>query len=272
VHRLEPLRLRAYCYLALAQYLAGAWDDALLAVEQGFSAAAIHSRRFELPLLHLAAACVPAGRGMMEDAERHARLAEEVAASLDYRQERLYAAMARALVCQAVGDYLGMADALGPWRDEAALDGRSRADAVLWRPLLAEGLVGSGQARQAAVVIDQLRADGGQVSYLQPALAWLEGWLADEQGTPEEALRIYARGEDVAGRKARSTPPGCCWPTAGSCGAQATGKTRSNGCGRRTSFTGRCAPRRSSPGMNRNWRRVIFPSSRRSRTSSLSWR
>jgi hypothetical protein len=77
------LGLRAYSYLALAQYLAGAWDDVLLTAEQGFSAAAIHSRRYELPLLHLAAGCVPAGRGAGEEAERHARLAEEVAASLD---------------------------------------------------------------------------------------------------------------------------------------------------------------------------------------------
>ena len=57
------LGLRAYFYLALAQYLAGAWDDVLLTAEQGFSAAAIHSRRYELPLLHLAACCVPGRPG-----------------------------------------------------------------------------------------------------------------------------------------------------------------------------------------------------------------
>ena len=155
------LGLRAYFYLALAQYLAGAWDDVLLTAEQGFSAAAIHSRRYELPLLHLAAGCVPAGRGAAGEAERHARLAEEAAASLDYGQERLYAAMARALVCQASADYLGMADALGYWQD-AVLDGRTRLYAVLWRPLLAEGLIGSGQLEQAAAVLGQLRAGSGQ--------------------------------------------------------------------------------------------------------------
>ena len=192
------LGLRAYFYLALAQYLAGAWDDVLLTAEQGFSAAGIHGRHYELPLLHLAAGCVPAGRGATEEAERHARLAEEAAASLDYGQERLYAAMARALVCQAAGDYLGMADALGPWRDDAALDGRSRTYAVLWRPLLAEGLVGSGQSEQAAAVLEQLRTGSGQVSYLQPALAWLDGWLTEQQDAPEQALRIYQHGEDTA--------------------------------------------------------------------------
>ena len=190
---------RAYGFLALAYYLAGQWDDALLTVEQGLSATAIHPYRHELPLLRLAAACVPAGRGAAGEAERHARLAEEVAASLDYGQERLYAAMARALVCQAAGDYLGMADALGYWRDEAALDGRSRRDAALWRPLLAEGLIGSGRAESAAAVLAPLRVGSGEVAFLQPALAWLDGWLAEELGSPEEAQRIYQRGEDTAG-------------------------------------------------------------------------
>jgi DNA-binding CsgD family transcriptional regulator len=190
--------LRAYCYLALAQYLAGAWDDVLLTAEQGVSAAAIRARRYALPLLHLAAGCVPAGRGQAEEAEQHARLAEEAAASVDYSQEGLYAGMARALVCQATADYLGMADALAPWRDDAALDGRTRMDAVLWRPLLAEGLIGTGQAEQAAAVLARLRADNGQVSYLQPALAWLDGWLAELRGAPEQAREIYQRGEDTA--------------------------------------------------------------------------
>jgi len=192
------LGLRAYFYLALAQYLAGAWDDVLLTAEQGFSAAAIHARRYELPMLHLAAGCVPAGRGADAEAERHAALAEEAAARLDYGQERLYAAMARALVCQAAGDYLGMADALRPWQDDAVLDGRSRLYAAFWRPLLAEGLIGSGQAEQAVVVSGRLRAESGQVSYLTPALAWLDGWLAELRGAPDEALRTYQRGEDTA--------------------------------------------------------------------------
>jgi DNA-binding CsgD family transcriptional regulator len=190
--------LRAYCYLPLAQYLAGRWDDVLLTAERGFSAAGTHPRRCDLALLHLAAGCVPAGRGVTERAGRHARLAGEAAAGLDYGQEQLYAAMIRALVCQASGDYLGLADALSPWQHDAALDDRSRMYAVLWRPLLAEGLIGSGQLDQAAAVLDQLRADGGEAGYLRPALAWLDGWLAEQHGAADEARQIYRRGEDTA--------------------------------------------------------------------------
>src|SRR5262249_19653838 len=124
---------------------------------------------------------------------------EQAAASLDYAQERLPAAMARALVCQAAGDYPGMAGALGPWQDDAALDSRSRLYAVLWRPLLAEGPLGSGPGGQAAAVSGQLAAESGQAGYLAPALAWLEGWLAELRGAPEDALGTYRRGEDTAG-------------------------------------------------------------------------
>jgi hypothetical protein len=163
------LGLRAYFYLAMAQYLTGHWDDVLLTAEQALSAASIAQRRFELPLLHLAAACVPAGRGLTEEAERHAQLAEQAATSVDYTQERVYAAMARALVAQGSGDYLGMADALGPWQQDSAVDERSAVHGALWRPLLAEGLIGSGQTGPAAAVLGQLRTS--QLPASRPGLA-----------------------------------------------------------------------------------------------------
>jgi DNA-binding CsgD family transcriptional regulator len=186
--------LSVHCYLALAQYQAGAWDDALITAERALAAAPGHARRYELPLLHLVAACVPAGRGLAQEAERQARLAADAAANLDYGQERIWAAMARALACQAAGDYPGMARALGPWQDDALLDDRSRIHAVLWRPLLAEGLIGSGQIGPAGVILRCLRRDAGQASHLQPALAWLEGWLAEQSGDIARAQEIYQRG------------------------------------------------------------------------------
>jgi DNA-binding CsgD family transcriptional regulator len=192
------LGLRPYGYLALAQYLAGAWDDALITADQGLSVAATRPRRPELPLMHLAAGCVAAGRGQSEEAEAHAGVAEEVAASLEYGEEKVYGAMARAFACQAVGDYVGMADALGPWRDGSAPDTRSQVYATIWRPLLVEGLVGSGQAVLAAQALDRLRGDGAEVAYLRPALAWLEGWLAEQLAGPEAALEIYESGEGSA--------------------------------------------------------------------------
>ena len=192
------LGLRAYAWLSLAQYLAGRWGDALITADQGFSVATIRPRRHELPVMHLAATCVAAGRGLADDAESHARSAEEMASGLTYGQERVYAAMARAVACQALGDYLGMADALGPWHDDSALDARSRLDAVLWRPLLIEGLIGSGQLALADDALHRLQVEGAELPYLQPALLWLHGWLAEQRGNPEEALHVYESGDGAA--------------------------------------------------------------------------
>jgi DNA-binding CsgD family transcriptional regulator len=181
--------------------LSGAWDDAVLSAEQGSSAAAIHPRQYELPMLHLAVACVSAGRGFAEDAERHAKLAEEVAESLDYDHERLFAAMTRALVCQASGDCPGMASALRHWQDDTVLDDRSWLYGVLWRPLLIEGLVGSGRTEEAGAVLRSLAEQAEDTAYLEPALAWLEGWLAEERGAADAAREIYRRGEEMACRE-----------------------------------------------------------------------
>ena len=71
--------------------------------------AGVLGRRHPRPPLRAAAAASGGGLrasragAAAAEAERHARLAEEAAASLGYGQERVYAAMARALVCQADG-------------------------------------------------------------------------------------------------------------------------------------------------------------------------
>ena len=95
---------------------------------------------------------------------------------------------------------------------------------------------GRGKLEQADVVLAQLRAGSGQVSYLAPALAWLDGWLAEQRGDPEQALEIYSRGEDTADPQSPVTWPGCCWPTAGCCGVPETGGKRSSGCGGRATL------------------------------------
>jgi DNA-binding CsgD family transcriptional regulator len=109
--------------------------------------------------------------------------------------------MAQAFVGQAQGDYAGMVDALATWQDEAALDGRSRLYGVLWRPLLVEGLVGSGRLEEADVVMAVLHERADEVGYLQPALFWLDGWLAEERGAPQVARQIYEAAEQNASQE-----------------------------------------------------------------------
>ena len=129
------------------------------------------------------------------------------------------------------GDYLGMADALGPWQDETALDSRSRVYAVLWLPLLAERRIGSGQLDQATTVLDA--ATGRQWRGRLPAAPW-PGW---RDGWPSSAATRSRPGRSTAAARtppaytARCTRPGCCWPAAPCCAAPGTGGTRSNSCG-----------------------------------------
>ncbi len=207
----------------LAHYFSGAWDDALLTAEQGLLEADIHRRPDVVPLMHLAATCVAAGRGAVEEAERHAHLAGQAAEIPDLRPVRLYSAMARALLCQAAGDYQGIALALRDWWKDQTLDGLSRMYTVLWRPLLIEGLIGSGQHEQATGMLSELKAGASSASYLQPALFWLLGWLTEERGRVQ---RRHARSTSAAKtrpeRTARRTGPGCCWPTVVCSGGWAT--------------------------------------------------
>ena len=215
---------------------------------------------------------MPAGRGGPRRPNGTPRQAEEAAASLDYGQERLYAAMARALVCQAVGDYLGMADALGAWQDDAALDGRSRVYAVLWRPLLVEGLVGSGQLEQAAAVMGRLRADSapGELPAAGRWPGWTGGWPSSAaprttpwrstpaaRRAPAPSSPVYtARLLLAHGRLLRRT------------GQRRPAVERLRQA--RDLYQRAARPRRSSPGPRRSWPPAACPAARPRQQSVLT--
>ena len=61
-------------------------------------------------------------------------------------------------------------------------------------------LLTAKQGFSAGAVLDQLRADSGQVAPTwAPALAWLEGWLAEQHGAADRAREIYQHGEQAPG-------------------------------------------------------------------------
>ena len=131
--------------------------------------------------------------------------------------------MARALLCQAAGDYQGIALALRDWWKDQTLDGLSRMYTVLWRPLLIEGLIGSGQHEQAAGMLSELEAGASSAS-----LSAAGSVLVTRAGSPrsEAVQRRHARSTSTAKtrpeRTARRTGPGCCWPTVVCSGGWAT--------------------------------------------------
>jgi DNA-binding CsgD family transcriptional regulator len=91
-----------------------------------------------------------------------------------------------------------MARALEAWHDNPALDGRVRGLGVLWRPLLVEGLLGSGRTADAALAFEQLAAESEEVVFLRPCLAWLQGWLAEARGAMASAREVYERAAPSA--------------------------------------------------------------------------
>ena len=110
-----------------------------------------------------------------------------------------------------------------------------------------------GSWSAAAAVLAQLRADSGQVSYMRPGPG-LAGRMAGRAArrTGRGAGPSTSAAKTPPASAARSTTPGCCWPTAGCCAAPASGGWPSSGCARPARFTTRCAPSRSSPGPKRN--------------------
>ena len=147
----------------------------------------------------------------------------KAAASIDDGQERVYAGMTRALVCQAARDYLGMADALGHWQDGSALDDRSRAYALL-RPGCCSPRAWSdpGSLEAAGFCAGPAPRPTAARSATHPpvpALAWLAKAAVARRTarrTAQEALVLsYERGQASPGVRSHpvSTTPGCCWLT-----------------------------------------------------------
>jgi Sodium/hydrogen exchanger family len=265
------LGLRTYCYLALAQYLAGAWDDVLLTADQGLSAAAIHPHRYELPLLHLAARCVPAGRGQAEEAEQHARLAAEpppawTTARRDCTRPWPGPWSARRPATTWAWPTRWVPGATNrPW---TAAPGCTRCYGGRCWPRAWSAPASWSRQPSSWTSYGPRTASSATRSRRWPG--WTAGWLSSRAARSRPG-RSTSGARTPPAPTARCIPPGCCWPTAGSCGGPATGGTRSSGCAGLTIFTGRCARRRSSPGPKRNWPSVIFRPTRPG-SSSPCWR
>lgn len=54
-----------------------------------------------------------------------------------------------------------------------------------------------GKLEEADEVLAALGEQSSDVGFLKPGLAWLEGWLAEQRGTPQVAQEFYQNG-DVA--------------------------------------------------------------------------
>ncbi|ACU72514.1 transcriptional regulator, LuxR family [Catenulispora acidiphila DSM 44928] len=186
--------------LAVADYLSGDWTASQSAAEQALAIVAVQGNVLGDAAAEFAAVCVHAGSGRWDDARRHVDTLSHLTQMIGTPVELVYGVLAEATVAQARADYGAMLRALRP-----ALDDRDRADAGgevrvryepfwLWQQsLLVEGLVGTEQLDHAARALDELRARHDGTGYLEVVVARLAGRLAEAQGRPRDALKIYEK-------------------------------------------------------------------------------
>ena len=186
----EPL-----AFLAEAEFRRGRWDDCQDHAELAVSLARDADRCYDLPLVHSAAARVPACRGDWAVAASHVEAAEDAARSFGGFAE-IFAASARSILGFARDDpgeaLLGAATALAV----PEIDCYDDPAAFWWRPLQIWALVRTGQLGEAELILaafESRAASRGEPLALINA-AWLRGQLAMAQDELEQAAQVLREG------------------------------------------------------------------------------
>ena len=187
----------AFClaYLARAEFLAGAWDDAVVHAERAAALVAESSSALMTGLVHGATALVPAARGDREAADEAVARAAEGAGG--YERGLATAALAAAQVAAARDDHETVLTALRPVARagaEALAGGNAGAGLLVpgvwpWADLYAEALVAAGHPADADVFLrpHERSAPGGPASAIAR--------LARARGRVEAALQRPDRAE-----------------------------------------------------------------------------
>ncbi len=182
----------SFAFLARAEYLAGAWDDAVVHAERAVAINIEADLDFTRSMVVGVAALVPAGRGDREAAERALEGALEGALRDrgDYERSVVAVSMSRARIGEAVGDPEAVLAALEPVRRFPFRDGVDEPGFWAWPDLYAEALVGVGRAAEADTLLvphERRAAERGRQSSIAR--------LARARGRVEAALGRSERAE-----------------------------------------------------------------------------
>jgi len=189
----------AFGYLARAEYLAGAWDDAVVHAERAVAVNDEADWGFTWPTVVGIAVLVPAARGEW-DAATAALAGATGRYPGGYERSVVAVAMSRARLAEARGDAAGMVAALDPVRSFPVRDAVDEPGFWAWPDLYAEGLVGVGRAEEADVLLrphEELAARRGRMSSVAR--------LARARGRVEAALGRFERAADAFERAVDAT-------------------------------------------------------------------
>ncbi len=182
-------------FLAEAEFRRGRWDDCQDHAELAVSLARDADLYYDLPIVHSAAARVPACRGDWATAASHVEAAEHAAAAFGGFAE-IFAASARSILGFARDDpgevLLGAATALAV----PDIDCYDDPAAFWWRPLQIWALIRTGQLGDAETMLAgfESRAAARSESLALLNAAWLRGCLAMAHGELEQAEQVLGNG------------------------------------------------------------------------------
>ena len=189
-----PLRSLSLCetHLALAEWRAGSWDDAVVHAELAVSLARDADRAWEFAVVHYVAAIVPALRGEWETAGAHVEMAAQAARATGAPRACGAAATAEAFLAMARGDLEAVTGAAAAVR----ATGKAQLPSLVpydWRSLEIEALIGLGrlgEAEAAQAELEAVLSPAGPASGLVAA-ARLRGDLAAAAGHPAAAAAAF---------------------------------------------------------------------------------
>jgi DNA-binding CsgD family transcriptional regulator len=186
-----------YAFLARAEYLAGAWDDAFVHAERAVAVNTESDNGFMQSAVLGSATAVPAARGDWATAEAYARSAARLTGG--YERGTVAAALARAQVAAARGDHRAVLAAMDPVRHLTVREGASEPGFWPWQDLYAEALVGAGRAEEAAAFLvphEHLAAQRGRRSVVA-RLARARGRVEAARGDAAAAEGAFTTGLDA---------------------------------------------------------------------------
>ncbi len=191
----------AFAYLARAEYLAGAWDDAVVHAERAVAVNDESDWGFTWSTVVGIAVLVPAARGEWAAAE--AALAGAAGRYPGgYERSVVAVAMSRARLAEARGSAADLVAALAPVRSFPIRDAVDEPGFWAWQDLCAEGLVGVGRVEEADALLaphEERAAERGRLSSIA-RLARARGRVEAAAGRPDRAEAAFERALDAAGR------------------------------------------------------------------------